>query len=51
MLIFKRVLFYIASFTWGALMSIVGAIITLVLLPFSKQDIYHGRIYTEIGEN
>ena len=51
MLVFKRILFYIASFTWGALMSVVGAIITLVLLPFGKQGIYHGRIYTEIGEN
>lgn len=50
-LVLKRILFYIISFTWGALMSIIGAIVTLILLPFGKQGIYHGRVYTEIGAN
>ena len=50
MLVIKRILFYILSFTWGALMSVVGALTTLVLLPFGKQHIYHGRVYTEIGK-
>ena len=50
-LLLKRILFYVVSFTWGGLMSIIGAIVTLILLPFGKQGIYHGRVYTAIGEN
>ena len=50
-LIFKRILFYIVSFTWGSIMSVAGLLTTIIFLPFGKLGIYHGRIYTEIGEN
>lgn len=42
-LIFKRVLFYIASFTWGIVMSLIGGIV--MILPFGKLHTFHGRIY------
>ena len=48
-LIFKRILFYIASFTWGGIMSIVGLI--AMILPFGKIHIYHGRLYKRVGKN
>ena len=51
MKVMKRILFYVLSFTWGALMSIIGAIGTLILLPFGEQKIFHGRVYTVIGAN
>ena len=49
-LILKRILFYIASFTWGGLMSIIGLLTMLVLLPFGKLETYHGRLYMRIGK-
>ena len=51
MLIFKRILFYIASFTWGAILSIPGLLIILICLPFKKVHIFHGRLYAVIGKN
>lgn len=48
-LIWKRILYYILSFTWGGLMSCIGLIVLLVTLPFGKFGIYHGRIYKRIG--
>ena len=50
-LIFKRILFYIISFTWGGIMTTVGLVVLLVTLPFGKFEIYHGRIYKRIGKN
>ena len=50
-LIIKRILFYIVSFTWGGLMSIVGLLAMLFTLPFGKFGIYHGRLYKRIGKN
>ena len=50
-LIFKRILFYIISFTWGGLMSIIGLLVLLLTLPFGKFGIYHGRLYKRIGKN
>ena len=50
-LIFKRILFYIISFTWGGLMSIVGLLVLLLTLPFGKFGVYHGRLYKRIGKN
>lgn len=50
-LIFKRILFYIISFTWGGIMTAIGLVILLVTLPFGKFGIYHGRIYKRIGKN
>ena len=50
-LIFKRILFYIISFTWGGLMSIIGLLVLLFTLPFGKFGVYHGRLYKRIGKN
>ena len=50
-LIFKRILFYIISFTWGGIMTAIGLVVLLVTLPFGKFEIYHGRIYKRIGKN
>ena len=50
-LILKRILFYIMSFTWGGLMSLIGLLTILVLLPFGKLHTYHGRLYMRIGKN
>lgn len=50
-LIFKRILFYILSFTWGGLMSFIGLLVLLFTLPFGKFGVYHGRIYKRIGKN
>ena len=50
-LIFKRMLFYIISFTWGGIMTTIGLVVLLVTLPFGKFEIYHGRIYKRIGKN
>ena len=50
-LIFKRILFYIISFTWGGIMTTIGLVVLLVTLPFGKFEIYHGRIYKRIGKN
>lgn len=49
-LILKRILFYIVSFTWGGLMSLIGLLTILILLPFGKLHTYHGRLYMRIGE-
>lgn len=52
-LILKRILFYIISFTWGGIMSIIGAIAILILLPFKNTQLktYHGRVYMVVGKN
>ena len=50
-LVLKRILFYILSFTWGGLMSIIGLFVLLVTLPFGKFGVYHGRIYKRIGKH
>ncbi len=49
MLTFKRILFYIASFTWGAIMSIIGLIV--MIIPFGHYHVFHGRLYKTIGKN
>jgi hypothetical protein len=50
-LILKRILFYVMSFTWGGLMSLIGLLTILILLPFGKLHTYHGRLYMRIGEH
>ena len=50
-LIFKRILFYVLSLTWGALLSIPGLIIIAVLAIQGKVHCYHGRLYGIIGDN
>lgn len=50
-LLLKRILFYVISFTWGGIMSIIGLVVLLITLPFGKIEIYHGRLYKRIGDN
>ena len=48
----KIVLFYILSFTWGILMSLVGSVVVLALLATGhKPKKFHHVIYFEIGED
>lgn len=47
----KRILFYVISFTWGIIMSILGL---LLLIPFAitkRVHVYHGRLYGVIKSN
>ena len=50
MLTFKRILFYIASFTWGIIMSLIGGIVMLISLPFHRVKVWHGRAYAIWGK-
>lgn len=42
---FKLFLFYLISFTWGIIMSLIGLVVILFSLPFKKVHTYHGRLY------
>lgn len=46
---FKLFLFYLISFTWGIIMSLIGLVAILFSLPFRKVHIYHGRLYATWG--
>lgn len=46
----KLICFYIVSFTWGIIMSIIGLIVILFSLFFKKVKTYHGRLYVVWGE-
>ena len=48
----KTLLFYIASFTWGILMSLVACIIFLFLMICGKKpERFHNRIFIKVGKN
>lgn len=52
MLVFKRICFYILSFTWGCVLSVVGLVVVLILgLIKRKINVYHGRLYVVVGKN
>ena len=52
MKIIQTIIFYILSFTWGIIMSSIGAIISVILLICGqKPKLFHGRIYFAIGKN
>lgn len=52
MKVFKNILFYIASFTWGIIMSLVGLLIILTLMAAGyKVKTFNSRLYIEIGKN
>lgn len=51
MLIFKRILFYILSFTWGFIMSFIGLWPILVLACMKRVHVFHGRLYGVIGKD
>lgn len=48
----KIMLFYILSFTWGIIMSLIGllAFISLIIAQF-KPKVFHHIIYFEVGHN
>ncbi len=47
----KTILFYIISFTWGGIMSMIGLIVILGLMILGhKPKRFHNRIYIEVGE-
>ena len=46
------VLFYLLSWTWGIVMSLIGGIVVLALLVTGhKPKMFCGRIYVEVGKN
>lgn len=52
--ILKRICFYILSFTWGAIMSVIGVLVIAAIALFSKGKrikTYHGRIYGVVGQH
>lgn len=52
MKIFKNILFYVISFTWGLLMSFIGLLIILFLMLLGyKAKTFNGRVFIEVGEN
>ncbi len=49
---FKIILFYVLSFTWGIIMSLIGAIVFLVLMCMGyKPKKYKHLYYIEVGEH
>lgn len=52
MKIFKVILFWIVSCTWGILMALFGVLVSLsLLLSGHKPKIFHYLVYFEVGEN
>ena len=48
----KLILFYILSFTWGILLSLVGTVVILSLIIIGKKPkLFHDRVYIEVGED
>ncbi len=45
MKVLRRILFYIISFTWGALASIIGLLILIPFLVTGHVKATHGRLY------
>lgn len=45
------ILFYFLSFTWGIIMTAIGLVVMLVLLPFRKVRFNRGRFYAVVGKN
>lgn len=50
MRIVKLVIFYLLSFTWGAIMTVFGLIGILFSLPFNRVRVYHGRLFAFWGK-
>lgn len=52
MKIFKTVLYWLASFTWGIVMTLFGCICALgLLITGHKPQKFHYSIYFEVGQN
>lgn len=41
----KRILFYLLSFTWGGILSMIGLIMMIPFIITKRFGTYHGRIY------
>ena len=50
-LIFKRIGFYLLSFTWGIIPTFIGLIVTAVAACFGRVRTFHGRLYSVIGKD
>lgn len=46
---FKLILFYLLSFTWGAIMSFIGLIVIGICACLGKVKIFHNRLYGHFG--
>ena len=52
MWVIKGVLFWLVSCTWGALMTLIGAVVALALIITGhRPNRFHYFIYFEVGEN
>lgn len=49
-LFFKRLGFYILSFTWGFIMSFIGLFPIVVLACMKRIKVFHGRLYGIVGK-
>lgn len=48
----KLAIFYVLSFTWGIVMSLIGSFVILALLIAGKKpELFHGRVYIRVGES
>lgn len=50
-LILKRIVFYVLSFTWGIIMSLIGLFPIAVLACMKRVHVFHGRLYGVVGKN
>ncbi len=50
-MIWRRILFYFLSFTWGFIMSFIGLIVIGILACFRRVYTFHGRLYGTVGNN
>lgn len=47
-----KFLFYLIQFTWGLPVNVIGFLVFLALLPFSKGHAYfHNCVYTRVGHH
>ena len=50
-LILKRIVFYVLSFTWGIIISLIGLFPIAVLACMKRVHVFHGRLYGVVGKN
>lgn len=51
MKIIKNILFYLLSFTWGILMTLIGGVAILALIITGhKPKLFNGRCYVQVGD-
>ena len=48
----KTIAFWVASFTWGLPMSLIGGFISIALLIIGvKPEVFHGLVHFKVGKN